>query len=223
MTARWKHLVRMAVVLLLIGGVTTDCTWLKRMRQSPRQHWWEFWKPKRISSDHLAYPEDLVDIQPPPAPPILNGTGGIEPVPVPVDTVGPGPVVDPVDIVQPEPEPIRRKPAGMVTELQTVYFEFDQFRLTPEAVRILEGNAEFLLAHPELRVQIEGHCDERGTVEYNYQLGQRRADAVREYLIAKGVSPGQLNTISFGEERPAAPGSNEAAWQKNRRAQFQIY
>ena len=222
MRSRWKSVVRMALLLLLVGGVSTNCAWLQRMRQTPRQHWWEFWKPKRPAND-LIYPGDI-DVTQPPPPPRIDATGpGIDATGIPLDVPPTPPTIAAVGDVPPEPQPVRRPPQGMVTELQTVYFEYDQFRLTAEAVRILDGNAQFLVGHPELRVLIEGHCDERGTLEYNFQLGQRRADAVREYLISKGITADQLNTISFGEERPAVSGSDEQAWSRNRRAQFQIY
>jgi peptidoglycan-associated lipoprotein len=217
MVARRKSVVRLMVALLLIGGVTTNCSWLQRMRQSPRQHWWEFWKPKRPASD-LFYPKDI-DTTPPPPPAAVGGLApGAETIPL-------EPTRSPVDVAGgiAETKPLRTKPAGMVTQLQTVYFDFDRFDLTNEARQLLDANAEFLLANPQIRVQIEGHCDERGTTEYNLHLGQRRADAVREYLVKKGVAADRLETISYGEERPIDPGHTEAAWAKNRRAQFQIF
>ncbi|MCX8038767.1 MAG: peptidoglycan-associated lipoprotein Pal [Candidatus Sumerlaeia bacterium] len=216
MLSRCKLFLRWAVLLLLVGGVTTNCSWLQRMRQTPRQHWWEFWKPKNPERN-IFYPQDITE---PPAPPPIGAAAipGTETIPV-------EPVKTPVDVAGtlPEAKPLRVPPRGMVTQLQTVYFDFDRFDIKPEARRILDQNAEFLLANPDIKVLIEGHCDERGSTEYNLHLGQRRADAVREYLVAKGVSPDRLQTISYGEERPVDPGHNEAAWAKNRRAQFQIF
>ena len=75
---------------------------------------------------------------------------------------------------------------------------------------------------PDVILQIEGHCDERGTIEYNMSLGEKRANAARDYLIGMGIAENRLTTISYGEERPAAPGSNEDVWAKNRRAEFKI-
>jgi peptidoglycan-associated lipoprotein len=98
-----------------------------------------------------------------------------------------------------------------------VYFDFDKANIKPEFGETLAANARRLIDDPDLKVMIEGHCDERGTTEYNLALGERRANAVREALIANGVNPGQLQTVTFGEERPADPGHGEAAWAKNRR------
>jgi len=105
-------------------------------------------------------------------------------------------------------------------ELQVVHFEFDKSRITEEARGILEGNAEIIKQNPGVMIQIEGHCDERGTNDYNLALGQRRAASTRDYLINLGVDPGVLVTISYGEEQPVDPRHNEEAWAKNRRAQF---
>lgn len=106
--------------------------------------------------------------------------------------------------------------------LATVYFAFDSAKLSPTAEETLKKNAEWLNANPNERIVIEGHCDERGTIQYNLALGQRRADSVFNYLRTLGVSPDRLRTISYGEEYPADPGHNEAAWAKNRRAEFKF-
>ncbi|RMG49116.1 MAG: peptidoglycan-associated lipoprotein Pal [Acidobacteria bacterium] len=116
-----------------------------------------------------------------------------------------------------EPEDLE---AAVEANLKTVYFDLDSSALDEEAKRILEENARWLLAHPEVRIVVEGHCDERGTVEYNLELGQRRARAVREYLIRLGVDGDRIGTISYGELRPADPGHGESAWARNRRAEF---
>lgn len=119
---------------------------------------------------------------------------------------------------------IKRAAATIIRpELRTVYFEFDSARLTDQAKETLRQNAKWLLEHPEIEVQVQGHCDERGTVEYNFNLGQRRADAVKKFLVDLGVSPSRIHTISYGEERPAVPGHNEEAWRWNRRAEFHAY
>ena len=106
--------------------------------------------------------------------------------------------------------------------LQTVYFEFDRSDLSDETRALLRANAEWMRAHPEFGVVIEGHCDERGTIEYNLALGQRRARAVSDYLTSLGVRGARLRTRTFGEERPAVTGHDEAAWSRNRRAEFVI-
>lgn len=119
--------------------------------------------------------------------------------------------------------PVELGEEAMVSELRTVYFAFDSAALTPDAMEILAGNAEWIKRHENATIQIEGHCDERGSTEYNINLGQRRADSVREYLVRLGVSPDRMTTISYGEERPVEPGHDESAWSQNRRAQFLVY
>ncbi len=99
-----------------------------------------------------------------------------------------------------------------------VYFGFDKFDLSGEARTTLQKQAVWLRRYPSVTVSVEGHTDERGTREYNLALGERRANAVRDYLAALGVDPSRIKTISYGKERPVALGSNEDAWAKNRRA-----
>jgi len=106
--------------------------------------------------------------------------------------------------------------------LRDVFFDTDRFELTPEAREILATNAQWLLQHPDVRILIEGHCDERNTREYNLALGERRANAVRDYLSFLGVAGDRIETISYGEERPFALGHDESAWKLNRRAHFVI-
>ncbi|MDA8723632.1 peptidoglycan-associated lipoprotein Pal [Alphaproteobacteria bacterium] len=100
----------------------------------------------------------------------------------------------------------------------TVYFGFDSSELSGEAQATLDRQAAFLNVNPTMVVIIEGHADERGTREYNLALGDRRAVAVRDYLLAKGLNAARVRTVSYGKERPAVSGSNEEAWAKNRRA-----
>ncbi|GIX45065.1 MAG: hypothetical protein KatS3mg130_1473 [Candidatus Sumerlaea sp.] len=121
------------------------------------------------------------------------------------------------------PEPIRGQTPQEIPELKRIYFEFDSAELLEPAKAQLRENAQWLKANPGVHVQIEGHCDERGTPEYNYALGQRRADAARMFLVREGVEPGRLHTISYGAERPDDPGHDEMAWAKNRRVQFLVY
>ena len=100
----------------------------------------------------------------------------------------------------------------------SVFFAFDQSTLSDDSQRTLDAQAAFLAANPAVTITIEGHADERGTDDYNLALGARRAAATRDYLIARGVAAGRIQTISYGETRPFASGSNEAAWSQNRRA-----
>jgi len=104
--------------------------------------------------------------------------------------------------------------------LATVYFDFDSYVLTSDSRAALSQAAEALKAKSGTRIQIEGHCDERGSNEYNLALGEKRARAVEDFLTSQGVSKELLSTISYGEERPAVQGNDEAAWAKNRRAEF---
>ena len=100
----------------------------------------------------------------------------------------------------------------------TVYFDFDSSALSSASEAILSRQAAFLKANPSLTVVIEGHADERGTREYNLALGERRASAARDYLLAQGINAARVRTVSYGKERPAVVGSNKTAWAKNRRA-----
>jgi len=106
--------------------------------------------------------------------------------------------------------------------LVDIHFAFDRYDLSPVARENLAENAEFIIKFPEAKIQIEGHCDERGTNEYNLALGERRAMAARNYLISLGVPTNRLSTISYGEELPIDTGHNEEAWAKNRRGHFVI-
>jgi peptidoglycan-associated lipoprotein len=105
-----------------------------------------------------------------------------------------------------------------VNEIDTVYFDVDSSTLTARALPLLQRQTAFLSADPRRTITIEGHADERGTREYNLALGERRAQAVMSYLIALGVDPKRLKTISYGKERPTCTEANEACWSRNRRA-----
>lgn len=113
-------------------------------------------------------------------------------------------------------------PEGIAFESEDVYFDYDQYILTPEGQARLKKKAAFLRRHPEVQVTIEGHCDERGSSDYNLGLGQKRADSARTYLIYLGIGGDRLATVSYGEEQPLDPGHDEAAWAKNRRAHLVI-
>lgn len=145
------------------------------------------------------------------------------------------------EVAAPPPPPVQQQPeavdnggidqealagpeAGSIEDLidevgtDRVFFAFDSSELSNQARETLRRGAQWLNANPAVQLRIEGHCDERGTREYNLALGERRANAVRNYLIALGVSGSRLDTISYGKERPAVLGSGEEAWAKNRRA-----
>jgi peptidoglycan-associated lipoprotein len=110
----------------------------------------------------------------------------------------------------------------MEFESENVYFDFDKSELLPQSQQTLRKKARWLQENPDYFVRIEGHCDERGTSEYNLALGERRAQAAKKFLMALGIPEKRLRTISYGEEKPADPRSNETAWAKNRRDEFKL-
>jgi peptidoglycan-associated lipoprotein len=149
-----------------------------------------------------------VETAPPPEPPAASEPAMIEePVPAAIPDQK-DPLVD----------------AGLFAldagDLNSVYFDYDSYRLSATAMAELKSNAELLRNDPAFRVTIEGHCDQRGSDEYNLSLGELRAHAVLSYLASLGIERERLTVISYGEERPAAAGSDEAAWAKNRRVAF---
>jgi len=106
--------------------------------------------------------------------------------------------------------------------LKPIRFDFDKYDIRLADAEILKGNSALLKKFPNVKIQIEGHCDERGTNEYNLALGERRANSTKKYLTSLGVPADRVSTISYGEEKPMDPGHNEEAWTKNRRANFLI-
>lgn len=148
---------------------------------------------------------------------VLFAVGCKPPPPVPppeppADTI----VVEP----EPEPEPPPEPPPPPPLEMVTIHFEFDKYRLTEESRDIIVANAVALGEHQSAVIRIEGHCDERGTDEYNMALGEKRAMTARDYLINYGISSDRISIISYGESRPVDTGHNEEAWAKNRRDEF---
>jgi peptidoglycan-associated lipoprotein len=132
------------------------------------------------------------------------------PPPTPVPTPAPPPPTDGID------EMNRRG------YLKDVFFDFDKYNIRPDQRGSLEANATWLRANPGVRVTVEGHCDERGTRQYNLALGERRASSTKDYLVNLGIEASRIETISYGEDRPFDPGHDEAAWAKNRRGHFVI-
>ena len=106
--------------------------------------------------------------------------------------------------------------------LEMIHFDYDKYFIRSDAKPVLEENATWLKKFSSARLLIEGHCDERGTEEYNLALGEKRAKSTLDYLISLGVSPDRMEIISYGKSQPLDPGHNEVAWQKNRRSQFTI-
>lgn len=139
------------------------------------------------------------------------------PAPTPAETA-PAPAPTPPPAPAPTPEP--PKPAVSASDLQVVYFGYDSFQLDDGARAALDANAKLLRDNPSLSVSVDGHCDERGTVEYNQALGQKRAEAVQQYLSDQGIPSTRFRVISYGKERPADEGHDESAWSRNRRVEF---
>jgi peptidoglycan-associated lipoprotein len=148
---------------------------------------------------------------------------------MPVSDVKVAPVVQPkpVEPVKPvqqeEVKPVAEVVAPVEIKFETVYFDFDKAELRQDARDVLSKNAETILKSlSKSKIQIEGHCDERGSAEYNLALGENRAKSVQKYLTTLGVKAANLSVISYGKEKPAVTGNDEAAWAKNRRAEFVI-
>ena len=131
---------------------------------------------------------------------------------------------------KPAPRPQVKAPVKKTDEtlpprdlaFETVYFDFDKSDIKSDMRSLISRNAQLLSRYKTIKVRLEGHCDERGTNEYNMALGQRRADSVQRYFTDYGIQGLRINTISYGEERPAAAGHNETAWTKNRRCEIII-
>jgi peptidoglycan-associated lipoprotein len=114
----------------------------------------------------------------------------------------------------------RKKPAAAASGLQRIHFDFDKSNIKPEFEPVLRGNAAWMQSNSKTAVTIEGHCDERGSVEYNIALGDRRANSAKNYLSNLGIPSDRMNTISYGKERPLCTEHNESCWWQNRRAEF---
>lgn len=120
----------------------------------------------------------------------------------------------------PKEEPIPAAEEKKMLELKHAFFDFDKSLIRDDAKAPLQNNAEFLRANKNTKIVIEGHCDERGTIEYNIALGQRRAESAKRYLINLGIDASRIGTVSYGKERPFCKEHNENCWQSNRRAHF---
>ncbi len=137
----------------------------------------------------------------------------------------PPPPAPQAKVVAPETKkeiPVAPAPAApaKVAVTKDINFDFDKYNIRPGDADILKANSAWFKENPGKKMRVEGHCDERGTVEYNLALGQKRADAAKAYIVNLGVDGKLIETVSYGKERPVDPGHNEAAWSKNRRAHF---
>lgn len=142
-------------------------------------------------------------------------SGGAEPL-------SEGPDIQAVDRDAASSADLLSDASGEGGPLEDIRFDYDSSELPAEARALLERHAQWIKGHPGLRVAVEGHCDERGTVEYNLALGDQRARAARDYLVSLGVDTALLTTVSYGKERPLDTGGGEAAWARNRRAHFAV-
>jgi peptidoglycan-associated lipoprotein len=140
------------------------------------------------------------------------------PTEAPAQTPTPPPPPPPQQDTPPTPIP----PSVSSSDFQPAFFDLDSYTLRDDARSALDGNAKVLRDNASVNITIEGHCDERGTVEYNQALGERRANAARDYLTSAGIDAGRMQVISYGKERPFDPGHDESAWAKNRRAHFVV-
>jgi peptidoglycan-associated lipoprotein len=155
----------------------------------------------------------------PPPPAVEPGTPAppTPPEPSREPTIPPEPKVEEADLNAKDLDTLNRE-----SPFQPVFYGFDSSDLDAQGQATLNANAELLKKYPGWTITIEGHCDERGTAEYNLALGERRALAARNYLVSLGISADRLRTISYGKEFPFDPGHNEEAWAKNRRAHFVV-
>lgn len=180
--------------------------------KKPRNHWWQFWRTKTPKLSAMGAAGSFSDpLGEPPAPLGGLGAGGV------------GSIADGSNPFGIQQAGAPRGPAIPVSDLHTVFFDFDGWHITQETANTLNSNADWIRANPGYEIQIQGHCDERGTLEYNTNLGQLRADSVREYLVQSGLDPNQLHSISYGEDRPLAVGFDEVSYQQNRRVEFLVY
>lgn len=146
----------------------------------------------------------------------LSACAGKKPVELPP---APAEVATPAEAAQPAgPVPGSQEDFLAKVAADRVFFDTDKFNIDAEDAATLQSQAQWLMAYPSVRVVIEGHCDERGTRDYNLALGERRANAAKNYLASLGIDPARITTISYGKERPVALGSDEQAWAQNRRA-----
>ena len=148
---------------------------------------------------------------------LVIGAGCRKKVPEAEPVFAPAPVV-----IQPQAEATPPAEQAGPVELDSIYFDFDRSEVRPDQVAAMRQNLAELEQHPRITVRIEGHCDERGTTEYNLALGERRAASARAWLVGQGIAPSRIATLSYGEERPVAQGHDERAWQQNRRAEFRV-
>jgi len=152
---------------------------------------------------------------PPPAAEPAPRPAAAEPAPAPTAVAPPAPVATAAPAPRPAPSAFELNDA-----LRPIYFDFDKSEIRPDDARTLEVNARWLVEHRDQALLVEGHCDPRGTNEYNLALGERRARAALDFLVSRGVASSRIQIVSYGEERPVCREENEACWSRDRRAMF---
>ena len=154
---------------------------------------------------------------------VAPAPSAMQPAPAPAPAPAPRPAPAPAPAPRPAPGPsamVKPSEFSPNPNLKTIYFDFDKYNIRPDDAKTLDGDAAWLKANPNNLVLIEGHADERGTNEYNLALGEKRAKAAMNYLVAQGVQASRVTIISYGEERPVCTEKTEACWAKNRRDNF---
>jgi len=213
------HPLKALVLAAAFAALATGCKNLP-----PREHAWQFWRrPASVGDDMvIASSGGVPGIRNP------DGTFNVGELPPPDGTLDPRSfAVNPPEVALTDAP--RTPVDGVLVDLATIYFGYDSAQLSPLAAEALADNADWMQdqmrRNSNLEIRIEGHCDERGTEEYNFALGERRAQTVREQLVALGVDPARLHTHSWGETRPAPDGmgSDEQAWSRNRRVEFAVW
>ena len=187
---------RLLLAVLALAVVATGCA-----------------KRPAVSQASAPAPTGAAVVAPPPAPPpaaLAPATRGPEPSP-------PAPTPPPPRVAPPPP-----KEFAAIGELRDVHFDFDRYAIRPRDAEILRASAQWLRDHADQLVLIEGHCDERGTNEYNQALGERRAKATMNFLVGQGIKADRITLISYGEERPLCTEHNESCWSQNRRAHMLV-
>jgi peptidoglycan-associated lipoprotein len=153
---------------------------------------------------------------------VLTACAKKETAPVVEDVEPAEEVTPPLEEIEEEPEEAIEIEEAEPIVLEDVFFDYDKFNIKDEYKAVLSSNAELMLSNPDAKLLVEGHCDERGTNEYNLALGEKRAKAVIDFYVTYGVDASRLSMISYGEEKPFTMGSNEEAWAKNRRAHMVV-
>jgi peptidoglycan-associated lipoprotein len=167
---------------------------------------------KRPATIAASAPPPTVAAAPTPPPPVVAPPPAVTPPPPAPAPAAPAPA--------PTARPAPKEFAAV--ELKSIYFDFDKYDIRPADAKVLDETAQWLKSNNSQLVLLEGHCDERGTNEYNLALGERRAKSTMNYLVSQGVQASRITIISYGEERPVCTQHNEECWSKNRRAQFLV-